>query len=134
MRAQTPPAGDTTALDAVLAADTERSALLAEAETATDPDRLAAIHARLTDIAADAAPSRAASILAGLGFDPAMPATARGAPSRTTRTLGALSTASRSSVRLARISAQDVRRNLVMWPGRWLTRVEAVSCRNTRGL
>ena len=77
--AQNPPSGDETAVDAVLAADSERSALLAEAETATDPDRIAAIHARLGDIGAEAAPSRAAAILAGLGFDPAMQATPCGA-------------------------------------------------------
>jgi ATP-binding cassette subfamily F protein 3 len=70
--AQKPPSGGETALEAVLAADTERSALLAEAETASDPDRIATIHTRLADIGAEAAPARAASILAGLGFDSAM--------------------------------------------------------------
>src|SRR5690606_38412044 len=58
----------------VLAADTEREALLAEAETATDPQRIADIHTRLVDIGADSAEARAASILAGLGFDEAMQA------------------------------------------------------------
>src|SRR5665213_3744332 len=43
-----------------------------EAETASDPDRLAYIHDRLTMIDAYAAPARAAAILAGLGFDEAM--------------------------------------------------------------
>ena len=55
----------------MLSTDVERAALLAEAETATDPDRIAEIHVRLTDIGAHAAPARAASILAGLGFDEA---------------------------------------------------------------
>ncbi len=61
-------------LACVLAADTEREALLAEAETATDPQRIADIHTRLVDIGADSAEARAASILAGLGFDEAMQA------------------------------------------------------------
>ena len=53
----------------MLAADEERAALLAEAETATDPNRIGEIHVRLADIGAEAAPARAAAILAGLGFD-----------------------------------------------------------------
>lgn len=56
-------------LEVVLAADTERDALLTEAETATDPQRIADIYTRLTDINAYDAPARAATILAGLGFD-----------------------------------------------------------------
>ena len=64
-------AGPTSLLDTVLAADLERAALLKEAETATDPHRIAEIHTRLSDMGAHAAPSRAASILAGLGFDEA---------------------------------------------------------------
>jgi ATP-binding cassette subfamily F protein 3 len=66
---QDPPGGDISVLDAVLAADTERSGLLAEAETCHDGLRQADIHARLDEIAAASAPSRAASILNGLGFD-----------------------------------------------------------------
>ncbi len=66
---QDPPGGDITVLDAVLAADVERSALLAEDVTCQDGVRLAEIHARLDEIGAAAAPSRAASILNGLGFD-----------------------------------------------------------------
>ncbi len=53
----------------MLAADKERAALLTEAETATDPHRIADIQTRLADIGAHAAEARAASILAGLGFD-----------------------------------------------------------------
>ncbi len=68
--AQEAPAGDAALLATVLAADTERLALLAEAEHAA-PARLAELHDRLIAIGADAAPSRAASILAGLGFDAA---------------------------------------------------------------
>ncbi len=66
---QDPPGGDITVLDAVLAADVERTALLAEAETSQDGVRLAEIHMRLEEINAASAPSRAASILNGLGFD-----------------------------------------------------------------
>jgi ATP-binding cassette subfamily F protein 3 len=66
---QEAPAGSTTLIEAVLAADTERTALLAEAETATDPERIGEIHARLADIGAHSAESRAARILSGLGFN-----------------------------------------------------------------
>jgi ATP-binding cassette subfamily F protein 3 len=55
-------------LDTVLQGDPERLALLHEAETA-DPTRLGEIHERLIAIGAESAPSRAAAILAGLGFD-----------------------------------------------------------------
>ncbi len=68
---QEAPAGPDSLLDTVLAADSERTRLLAEAETATDPHRIAEIHARLADIDAHGAPARAARILAGLGFDEA---------------------------------------------------------------
>ena len=69
--AQEAPGGDETLIDWVLSADRERTELLAEAETATDPHRIADIHQRLADIDAHAAPARAAQILAGLGFDEA---------------------------------------------------------------
>ncbi len=67
--AQEPPDGPQSLLETVLAADTERASLLDEAEHATDPHRLGDIHTRLDDIDAHAAPARAATILAGLGFD-----------------------------------------------------------------
>jgi ATP-binding cassette subfamily F protein 3 len=69
MLAQEAPSGPLSLLETVLAADTERTALLAEAETATDPHRIAEIHSRLTDIDAHSAEARAAEILAGLGFN-----------------------------------------------------------------
>jgi len=69
--AQEAPGGSRSLLDTVLAADTERAALLAEAETASDPARIAEIHERLAAIRAESAPARAARILAGLGFDEA---------------------------------------------------------------
>jgi ATP-binding cassette subfamily F protein 3 len=67
--AQEAPAGAATPLQTVLAADTERAALLDEAETSHDPDRLGEIHERLNAISAHSAPARAARILVGLGFD-----------------------------------------------------------------
>jgi len=67
---QEAPAGGQCLLDTVLAADQERLDLLAETETAP-PLRLAEVHERLRAIDADAAPARAATILAGLGFDAA---------------------------------------------------------------
>jgi len=69
--AQEAPGGPDRLIDFVLAADTERTALIAEAETATDPHRIAEIHTRLADIEAHAAEARAGAILAGLGFDAA---------------------------------------------------------------
>jgi len=44
------PSGPESLINTVLAADKERSSLLLEAETATDPLRIAAIHTRLGDI------------------------------------------------------------------------------------
>ena len=69
--AQEAPGGAGSLLDAVLDADTERAALLAALEADPDPHRAAEIHDRLIVIRADAAPARAAAILAGLGFDEA---------------------------------------------------------------
>jgi ATP-binding cassette, subfamily F, member 3 len=68
--AQEAPSGDETLIATVLRGDPERLALLDEAERAV-PERLAEIHERLRAIGADAAPARAAAILAGLGFDEA---------------------------------------------------------------
>ena len=59
---------ETSLLDVVLNADTERKNLLIEAETATDPDRISEIYTRLSDIHAYEAPSKASIILSGLGF------------------------------------------------------------------
>jgi ATP-binding cassette subfamily F protein 3 len=67
--AQEAPGGATTPFAFVLAADTERAALMAEEEATRDLHRLAEIHDRLNAIAAHAAPARAGRILAGLGFD-----------------------------------------------------------------
>lgn len=69
--AQEVPSSETSLLDTVLAADTERASLLAEADHATDPHRIAEIQARLADIDAWSAEGRASGILKGLGFDAA---------------------------------------------------------------
>ncbi|RWP05007.1 ABC-F family ATP-binding cassette domain-containing protein [Mesorhizobium sp.] len=67
--AQEAPGTEEPLIEIVLKADLERSALLDEETTATDPHRIADIHMRLADIDAHSAESRAATILAGLGFD-----------------------------------------------------------------
>ncbi|RBI71184.1 ABC transporter ATP-binding protein [Roseovarius sp. TE539] len=66
--AQEVPGNEVSLIDTVLAADTERAALLDEAETATEGTRIAEVQTRLADIDAWGAPARAASILKGLGF------------------------------------------------------------------
>jgi len=66
--AQEAPNGPESLISVVLKADLERDALLHEAESATDPHRIAEIQTRLVDIDAHSAPSRAAAILSGLGF------------------------------------------------------------------
>ena len=66
--AQEAPGGEQTPLEVVLAADTERAELLAEAARATDPNRIAEIQTRLADIGAHRAEARAVTILKGLGF------------------------------------------------------------------
>lgn len=62
------PGNEVSLIDTVLRADQEREALLAEAETATDPSRIAEVQTRLADIDAWSAEARAATILKGLGF------------------------------------------------------------------
>ncbi len=64
------PGNEVSLLNTVLRADAEREALLAEADTATDPNRIADIQTRLADIDAWSAEARAATILKGLGFTP----------------------------------------------------------------
>src|SRR5580765_1234567 len=61
------PATPVPLLETVLAADVERATLLDRLETA-EPEDLGDIYNRLIEIDADRAPSRAAEILAGLGF------------------------------------------------------------------
>ncbi len=66
--AQEVPGSETSLIDTVLAADTERARLMAESETATDGARIAEVQTRLADIDAWSAEARASSILKGLGF------------------------------------------------------------------
>jgi ATP-binding cassette subfamily F protein 3 len=68
MVAQEAPAGSGSLFETVLDSDSERRTLMAEADSQTDPDRLAHVHDRLQAIDAFTAPARAATILAGLGF------------------------------------------------------------------
>ena len=70
--AQEAPSGDTTPFDTVLAADVERTELMAESDICADMHRLADIHDRLLAIDAYGAPARASRILLGLGFDDEM--------------------------------------------------------------
>lgn len=69
--AQEAPGTEEPLIDIVLKADVERTALLEEEKTTSDPHRIAEIHTRLADIDAHSAEARAATILAGLGFDSA---------------------------------------------------------------
>ncbi|MGZ8363905.1 MAG: ABC-F family ATP-binding cassette domain-containing protein, partial [Caulobacteraceae bacterium] len=64
------PATPITLMETILAADEERADLMARLDTAP-PEDLGDIYGRLIEIDADAAPSRAAEILAGLGFSTA---------------------------------------------------------------
>ena len=62
------PEGTDNLLEIVIAADKELAHLNARAEVETDPDKISEIHERLQDKWAYTAHSRAAKILAGLGF------------------------------------------------------------------
>src|SRR5580698_9945726 len=66
--AQEAPGTQVSLIDTVLAADPERTRLLAAAEHESDAHALGDIYHRLGAIDAYTAPSRAAEILAGLGF------------------------------------------------------------------
>jgi len=66
--AQEVPGNEVSLIDTVLAADIERATLLHEAESASDPTRIADVQTRLADIDAWGAEARAATILRGLGF------------------------------------------------------------------
>ena len=66
---QETPSGKVSLINYVLNADVEMTDLLARAETTKDAYEIADVHTRLADINAQSAPSRAARILAGLGFN-----------------------------------------------------------------
>ena len=65
---QEAPSSNETLLETVLASDIERTKLLQDSETETDPNLIAEIHIRLADIDAYSAEARASFILSGLGF------------------------------------------------------------------
>ena len=66
--AQEAPSTEETLINTVLSADIERTKLLNDLETETDPNKIANMHIRLSDIDAYSAEARASSILSGLGF------------------------------------------------------------------
>ena len=66
--AQEAPSSEETLIDTILSADIERTKLLKDSETETDPNKIASIHVRLADIDAYSAEARASTILSGLGF------------------------------------------------------------------
>lgn len=70
--AQEAPSGPTTPLDAVMAADQERLALIKRLEEGNEPELMADIYDRLIAVDAFTAESRASEILAGLGFSQEM--------------------------------------------------------------
>lgn len=65
---QEAPSSSRALVDVVLEFDRERTDLIAEADVADDPHRIAEIHTRLAEIEAHSAEARASSILSGLGF------------------------------------------------------------------
>lgn len=67
--AQEAPQVDTPLIELVMAADEEMTALLKEAETAEDPQRIADIHMRLAEIDGYSGEARASAIMIGLGFE-----------------------------------------------------------------
>lgn len=69
--AQEAPGTQDTLIETVLKSDHERARLLEQAEHETDPHLISDIQLRLSDIDAHSAPARAATLLAGLGFDEA---------------------------------------------------------------
>lgn len=69
---QDAPQGSATPLQTVLAADTEREALMKKADAAVHSGRIVQVDERLSIIDAYSAPARAAKILAGMGFDESM--------------------------------------------------------------
>ncbi|MEM9898322.1 MAG: ABC-F family ATP-binding cassette domain-containing protein [Pseudomonadota bacterium] len=65
---QEAPATSDSLVDIVLSFDEERARLVELADREEDPEKLADLHTRLSDIDAHSAEARAATILAGLGF------------------------------------------------------------------
>ena len=65
---QEAPNTETSLIDYVLSADTERTKLLSMVDTEVDANKISDIHNRLIDIDAHSANARAATVLKGLGF------------------------------------------------------------------
>ena len=65
---QEAPNTETSLIDYVLSADTERTKLLSMVDTEIDANKISDIHNRLIDIDAHSANARAATVLKGLGF------------------------------------------------------------------
>ncbi len=62
------PETDTSLIDLVLAANEELAQLWKDTETETDPNKIAEIYEKLSDMDAYSAPSKASRLLTGLGF------------------------------------------------------------------
>jgi ATP-binding cassette subfamily F protein 3 len=121
--AQEAPGGDASLLDCVLAGDPERLSLLNRAETAPAEEQ-AEIHERLRAIGADAAPARAATILAGLGFDASAQARPVGSFSGGWRMRVALATAlfAQPDVLLLDEPTNHLDLEATLWLETWLSR------------
>ena len=126
---QEAPSGPASLVDTVLEGDQERLKLLSEAERDVSPERLAAIYERLNMIGADSAPARAATILAGLGFDAAAQARPVGSFSGGWRMRVALATVLFSNPDLLLLDEPTNHLDLeaTMWLEGWLAKFQGAA-------